>query len=351
MRKPTKTAALFKQAIKNERAEKKRTDALKAPAFRAGNSGCQIGANYVGECKRKTILRYLGIDAEEIDDTRELMFQAGRGNEDHWVDVLKNYGVDEENIRCEEKAPIKWSLSTGDWVTGRPDVVLGEFGETTDFTLEPTWTPTYGYELKLVSSLWTGKSVLVEGEPKDKHVVQAAHYYWQLGTPKFELLYLSRADFAIGKTYHGMFSKVLDEGRNLYRRFFDVSDQDYLKKMTPFLVSYDLNWEKDGALSYRQVTMDGIEGPLVKTLVTREGIRAYYEDVSLSLRGRSLPPRPSGIKVTGSKAPYKDCQYCPLKQVCDKVEKQGFEPWLAAVKEWTGQNAQHAALEEEHRIK
>lgn len=361
------TYKLFQAALKARASKRAAEETAKEPAFRAGNSGAQVDDKaYVGSCKRRSLLRFLNVEVSDADDARQLMFEAGVANEDTWVSVLKDAGIEDERILCEEQIPIKWKLSTGDLVTGRPDVVVGTMIDTVidEETAEsmngngipqifpgstyPLWTPEKVYELKLASSLWTGKTVLLEGKPKDTHVVQAAHYAWQLGTPHAELLYLSRADYAIGPSYTGMFMKHIKPEHEPYVVY---REDGALLKLSPFLVSYELDWHTDGRLLYRQVLMDGTAGDYVKTVISKDGIRAYYEDIAASYKIGKLPARPTGTTVTGTRADYKECKYCPLASVCDKSEKRGLEPWLADVRAWAAQSAQVAELQKTHAIK
>lgn len=337
------TYELFRDALAKRAIKRAHDESEKLPALRAGNSGADFGdGKYVGSCKRRGLLRYLSVDASDADDARQLMFEAGLANEDIWVNVLRDAGVPAENIRCEEEIPTRWITAGGIPVTGRPDVVVGEMES-------GVWRPKKLYELKLASSLWTGKEVLVEGRPKDAHVVQAAHYFWQTNAESAELLYLSRSDYAIGPSYHGMF-KGLDKRPEL-AGYFELGDNGFIKKMTPFLVSYELVWHTDGTLLYRQVLMDGTTSDYVTTKITRDGIRSFYESIGSDYSLGKLSARPSGVKIDGSKASYKECQYCMLKQVCDKSEKHGLEPWLVDVKSWLGQADTVKELETTHAIK
>lgn len=334
------TYELYLDSLKTVQDKRSAEDLAGIPRWRAGGSGYLVPGRelYVGHCMRKSILRYHNIEVETHEPKRTLMFEHGFSNEDSWIATLKNSGIPADRIKCEEEIPQTWTTSTGVTVTGRPDMVtLAEDGSVEKL-----------YELKAVCSLWTAKSVLLESKPKDNHLAQAAHYFWQTGALQAELLYTSRVDWAIGKTYHGMFQKNIDKlGVSDY---FEYGDEGFLKKLSPFFVSYKLDWHTDGHLLYQQILMDGSEGPMVKTEITTEGIRKYYETLSSSLSLNKLPSRPSQRTATGSRASYRDCQYCPLSPVCDKAESKGLTEWMDEVVAWHKQAPKVAQLEALHSL-
>lgn len=335
------TAELYAAAIANDNAKRAAEEALKTGKWRAGGSGLMLEGSekYIGACMRKALLRSAGIEAETHALTTQLMFELGLSNEDIWFKRLLDAGVPQERILREEAIPTKWETTTGVFVTGRPDIVL----------MDEQGKPEKVFELKSVSSLWTAKSVLLEGKPKDAHLIQAAHYFWQLGANSAELLYTSRVNYAIGKNYHGMFMKTLARRPEL-NTYFKGSDDGFLKNTVPFFVSYEMDWHTDGHLLYRQVLMDGVCGQWERTAITTEGIRRYYETLSSSVALGKLPARPSQTTVSGSRANYRDCSYCPLVPVCDKAEGKGLAVWKDEVVKWNGQSEQIDALELLHKI-
>lgn len=55
----------------------------KVGVLRGGTTGALLyGKTVVGQCARKAFLRYKGIQVEDVEDNRRLMFDAGLGNED-----------------------------------------------------------------------------------------------------------------------------------------------------------------------------------------------------------------------------------------------------------------------------
>lgn len=348
---------IFEAGIRQMLDEDKTEEAGKTGVFRGGSAGIYMpGKKFVaGKCPRLSLLRYKGIKVEDIEPSRKLMFRAGLSNEDMWLETLKKTytGV----IKTEEDIPTKWTTSKGIDVTGRPDIVLGS-GTEEDFI------PEVGIELKLVSSVWTARDVLFESRPKFDHLIQAAHYSWQLQIP-FELWYTSRADYATNDMvtrvlpnygtpkWHqlsqhmavGHYRMVRSKAGNMYKR--RIKEEEFMQelargnygyregcvlaeplKILPFAIGFTLDWTEDGRLRYTS-TETGESGV---TIITQENIEAYYEFLGTMEDTDTLGPRPTELKGDGSVANFTKCQYCPLEKVCDRSEKKGLTQWLDDVK-------------------
>lgn len=333
------TWQLYRKALEVQEAKRAEEEKKKLGKWRAGNTGCYISeAEYVGGCQRLAMLRFTGDELKNIPNTRRLMFEMGLSNEDTWAAAFRDAG---EVVKTEEDIPISWQALDKE-VSGRPDVGILK-GESV-YRL---------YEMKSVSSLWTAKSVLLEGQPKTAHLAQAAHYFWQLGCPEGELLYTSRVDFAIGRNYTNFFAPILRK-RDELQEYFDVQDGE-VKKMFPFFVSYILEWTAEGKLCYTQQLMDGWTGEKVETEITRDGLKAFYETLTSAEAENRLPARPSKLNADGSPARYRDCDYCDLKPVCDKADKAktawDLQEWKMSAKKWADAAKAIPAIEEKHRIK
>jgi hypothetical protein len=86
----------------------------------------------------------------------------------------------------------------------------------------------------------------------------------------------------------------------------------------------------------------------VQTLITKEGIEAFYRTIIEATSGSGvLPPRVSRLEANGSNANYSKCDYCDLKKLCDTYDGNDFEDWYyaaeALVKEKLINNTQSAA--------
>ena len=322
----TELGATYELVTAGLRAIREAHDVLetgKQGTLRAGNTGVVLAdGTVVGKCARLTYLRAIGIDAGDDDASRELMFGAGTSNEDRWYDMLVRGGISPDRIRRETEIPIIWKTSSGRLVTGRPDLVLVSPGAREQDGTEGV-VPERLIELKLVSSLWTGRDVLVRGEPKTMHLMQAAHYSWQLGCPG-ELWYTNRTDF------HIPYGKEWPASGQPGSEYFQYDKYGKCMKLLPFVVGYSLDW-RGGDLYYQRLPSGQLPaGPWVKSVVTKQGIVDYYElvDGMLAPGTNDLPPRPTNLKPDGSGEGYDPCSYCPLQSVCDKREGAGKAAWV-----------------------
>lgn len=337
---------------------KRATDeAVKTPAYRAGNSGAlSPNGEPIGACPRLAMLRYYRIESEAHATAIKFMFDGGLGNEDLWVKLLEDAGVPSSSILREEQLATSWYTTSGVPVTGRPDIGL----------LDSEGRLTRCLELKQASSLWTGKAVLGEGKPKDAHLIQAAHYFWQINQPGYmpegrpdaapvegrivgyELWYVSRAIFPIGRTFTGFFRKLL-KGLGNFIEWADNSDVE-IKSLLPFKVGYRLDWDTSGRLIYQRLDIDGTEGQWETTLITADSIRSFYEHVDASRRLNKLPKRVSKLDVKGHTKSYSNCKYCPLSQVCDKSETKGLDAWLFDVKAFNDTKAKAKEVNADYEL-
>ncbi len=349
---------LFVAGTKQLVEEGKQLEILKQGILRGGSSGALIlGGKPIGECPRLAYGRFMGLDfKEEPDDSRQLMFSAGNRNEESWYEVLsKTYPhkiLREEEIGIEHAIRLDKKMYK---VTGRPDIVL----------LDASENPLVGIELKLICSLWTAKDVMVMGEPKTPHLIQAGFYSWKVGVP-FELWYTSHVDWAVMTAYPQknkvrdwvahLFPKPGEKNSELldytwYRKNLDnssgwekVKDSESLtqeealaagylglpKKIRPFRVGYQLDWIH-GQLRYRAV--GGGEMDWVFTSITQKGIEDFYRSVLEAVEYDKLPPRASGLKADGTKMSYSPCSYCKLNSVCDSYEgNSSVKEWLKLIK-------------------
>lgn len=239
------TLELFIQGSQNLIDKKQEEEKTKVGTLRAGNTGVLTPTGKVaGTCHRKTFLRYKGIELEPEDISRKLMFDAGNGNEDLWVNVLEAAKEPGIVMRREEELGLEWSLPSGQKVSGRPDIVLGR-NTSSSASGEPVWEPVRGIELKLVSSLWTARDVLLKGKPKTIHLMQAGHYSWKLGVP-FEIWYASRATFAITDYSQDRFfaKKNFPKQGALLSEYCKYNEKGQILSVEPFIVGYAIEWNR-----------------------------------------------------------------------------------------------------------
>jgi hypothetical protein len=317
--------ALYDAGIKSMADEHELKEADKKGILRAGNTGIIMdGGKVAGPCARTTLLRFEGIRYDTVEDSKRLMFDAGLSNEDIWVKSLET-GIkalgESLVVKREEEVPIKWTTPSGVTVTGRPDIVLGRMeGE--------EFKPVVGLELKLVSSVWTGRDTGVMLEPKLVHLMQAGHYSWQLGVP-FQLWYTNRAEFAVGSGWEQRTFPPKDNLLTNVLEFGESKGKVTVKKLLQFRQGYELEWTKGKQLKYRPILADK-QLDWTWTPITQQGIVDYYEAVVEQKSKQKLAPRPSTLKADGSPGTFNNCDYCPLQATCDKLESD-YKKWLDAV--------------------
>ena len=313
----SKIQELFELGTRNMVMAHDELEKTKVGILRAGNTGLMLADGRVtGKCARLTYLRYKGIRVEEADYSRELMFAAGRTNEDSWLEVLR--AADPTLvIKREEEIPIAWTTDNGVPVTGRPDIVLGHNG-----LLSGKFVPEIGIELKQACSLWTVRDVGIQMKPKMLHLMQAAHYSWQLGIP-FELWYTNRTDFAVMGWAQRNFPKPGEPGSDRC----EYNDKGEIKKVLPFVQGYELMWTPAGQMNYRAVGHER----WTTTLITQQGIVDYFSTVAAMDETDVLPPAPTNLEADGSRGPYSICSYCPLQSVCDSHKGKSVAAWTEIV--------------------
>lgn len=218
--------------------------------------------------------------------------------------------------------------------------------------------PVVGIEAKQASSLWTCRDILKDA-PKTNHLAQAAHYSWQLGVP-FHLVYTNRVNFAVlgnhlpwvnrhFPKYGARHSEKLDyemgkESGPTPEKVYKNGNVKPAKgpkpgymepfRIRPFVHSFRLRWDEDGTMHVGPEDL----GPEAeqKTLITKDGLKAYYETAADALTTDVLPPEPVALDAFGEEAKYRECNFCPLNSVCetyaDGKKPQRTSEWLRDVK-------------------
>jgi len=306
----------------------KEAEAGKRGTLRAGNTGLLLEDGRVtGKCHNLTLLRFLGIDLEENDYSKELMFEAGRTNEDAFLSALKESWSGP--ILREEEAQVRWKTKNGIEVTGRPDVVPAKI---TPISMNGQMTfqvvPQHVVELKLVSSVWTALKVM-QGTPKLSHVIQATHYGWQLSV-EATLFYTNRTNFAIPSWAN----KQVNLQNPLVDGKVSLNEKQEIKAVLPFEQAYELTRDEEGYTWVAPITSEGVSLEKKKTIVSTKAIQSYYELISTQLETNSLGPVPANLDVFGEKENYSMAQYCPAGSKCCmfKKEREGkLKEWIEEV--------------------
>jgi len=294
---------LYKEGQAAIDAKRDAEEVNKLNTLRGGHTGCVTTANeVVGKCHRTAHLRSIGIQTS-ADHSSKLMFEAGFGNEDIWVDILSKSW--KGAILCEEEIPTHWLTSDNVPVTGRPDIVL----------CDDKSVPQLGIELKLVSSPWTAYNRAVKEIPDIEHICQAAHYMWQLNVP-YKLCYTSRSNYSLG--FGAMKNKWVAQASQYL-------NEDQFKAL-PFIIEIDM-WIDNDVVWYQ-----GWDKP-IKTIITASGIKEFYERTAQIEQRKSLGPRPVGRYADGTpkEKGKTQCDYCEFAAICDDYESD-YDRWLDEIK-------------------
>lgn len=297
---------LLQQAEAKQRVEHDEGEALKQGVLRGGNSGALTDTGEIhGNCHRRTLLRFLGIDSP-TDDRAVHFFRAGASNEVEWAKLLSE--VWPGRVLREEETGIAWSLphpGTGEEVavTGRPDVVL----------CDDDGVPQTGIELKKVCSSYRAVKTFMQFDPSPEHLVQAAHYSWQLGKLPWILSYTSDSSYDTpGWCWKAKYPWL----------------QPVQRKIQPGRMHFYLGWQDDTFCFIHPLT-----GQVVPTKITSAGIERYYQLVLAMDATRQVGPRPSEDPIYEGGGDPDPCKYCAFKAACDKADRtDDFDEWLDAAR-------------------
>lgn len=352
---------LFQKGIATQLQRGNDLEKLKVNTLRGGSTGMvNEQGEVIGTCAAQAYLRMKGINGKPVDAAKELMFAGGRLNEDHWLSVLKESY--DGPILCEEDISTCWKTDQGIPVTGRPDIVLCTNTTPDDpkaIASGDTFVkPACGIELKQVMSVNSGYNVLIKKTPQLKHLMQAAHYMWQLDCP-FELWYTNRnnLDMPSWMEFREFPKPVMNSNSPIgyrYYRYGDVNpktgrpkkhqltEDEYFSgrftktfaqasKITPFVVGFKLQL-MDGQL-YIQDT-DDPSNPWVPTIVKIADIVRFYNFVGDLGQYGKVPPEVKNLTCTGDKVAWKFSTYSDFGDLDAGFHVgRNLEQWIEKIKD------------------
>lgn len=309
-----------------ERAGRREKEKDALGTLRGGNSGIMDEqGNIAGSCHRAAHLRSLGLEVEEPGDSTMIMFQMGTANEDVvYRDLLQTSSPDEIILR-EEEIPTYWETSNGTPVTGRPDMVVcrraqaGEPGARA-YTLSDGsgagWAvPLWGIEIKSVASVYTSLEVLFGGSPKLAHLIQAAHYSWNLGKIPFRLLYKQYVNQVVPGWATSKFPR---QGAPL-SEYIEYNEKGDIKYVAPYEIVYELDWNSAGYLRFR---IEGSNDEWTRTIIRAEDIQRFYEFVSRMAETKDLGSRPLNLDYSGKEKSWSFYKYSPIDKIHRAVDNR-----------------------------
>lgn len=321
--------ALLKRGRELQQAEHQSKESEKIGTLRAGSSGIMSPQGDVaGACHRKTMLRSLGIQIEQPDDSKQMMFELGIASEDIVTNTLNRVLEPGHVVLREADIPTDWLTKNGTRVTGRPDIVICVDRTDPIAHANPGHVPILGIELKSVHSVWSAKKYLFEQMPSLSNLAQAGHYMWKLDIP-YRLVYKSYSALGQGMSWAPRMAGMFPAQGDPMSEYLDYNDKGVPLQVKQFEMGYKLEWDSNNRLKFLS---DMPNSRWVPTLVTKSDLEEYYEYISTMEARQDLGKRPMTLDAIGEKESYTMCKYCPIQKVCDSFESKGFGTWLAEVK-------------------
>ena len=151
--------------------------------------------------------------------------------------------------------------------------------------------PQFGVELKGIQSAYKAKLISESGAPSSDHLCQAAHYSWQLSIP-FYVTYASYASFY---------------------------------KVKPGRWHFYCNWDEG---SFYFIRPDN--GVRVRTVITADGIKRFYQLVLLQQQAKQLGPMYDPSPVFDGDPSYNKCKTCCFKEACNRYKE--YDDFISACK-------------------
>lgn len=314
---------LFYKGITQQITVANNKEKEKIGKLRGGNTGMMSkDGRIIGTCAALTYLRMNGINGLTVTPEKELMFAGGRLNEDHWLSVLQE-GYPEGIIKCEEDIPTCWETDQGIKVTGRPDIVLCDKQENL----------LCGIELKQVMSANTAYTILIKKEPMLKHLMQAAHYMWQLDCP-FELWYTNRnsLDMPGWMEFRPFPKPSLDSSTPINYRYYrygetnartgkpikhKITKEEYYNKdtkkqfaqaskITPFVQGFELKLV-NGQLFFKDAMIESDKW--IETIVNIDDIKRFYNYIGELEQIKKVPSEVLNLNAFGKPYGWKYSDY------------------------------------------
>ena len=277
------------------------------PSFHLSQAGIYLEdkETTAGTCHRMALLGYFGIELPNEKAVR-IMFEGGHGNEYVYHNIFKE-GFD--GFETEKECAIETKTEEGDKIGGTPDAILHK-GKTRSL----------GIEFKSLVSYHSAKNQAIKyKEPKINNLIQTVCYSGLLQLP-FELWYTNRNFF------HNHY-KDLDALRG--SPFVATNAKGDPMKIDPFELRFKVGFNGETA-THQALDFDRVDAPK-DTVVTVKAIKDFFEFCSFLKNEKDLGPRPENLRTNGQKLAYKMCQYCDLKDICNKYE-DNYDEWFDRVK-------------------
>lgn len=289
---------LFQSGTKNLEQKRAEAEVSKQGTLRVGSCGALVKGNVLGTCHRIALARLIGLQ-EPINKAKRAIFDSGEANEYVWVRALQaegNYQV-WHDAAIPDQFKIRWHTE-GNLGTGTPDILLGIDDQ-----------PVIGIELKVVESIQSATSLLVEKKPKVDNLLQAAHYSMRLGIP-FVLVY----------TFNGTGDWP----------YWAIKKYSIPKgsKVQPFKMQFLVEWKEAG------LTWTSEDGEAHTLSIQQSNIEDYYKLLLEMKDQKDLYLRYPSMEADGSNMPFDKCAYCSINDACTEYDAKGeYDLWVDRVRQ------------------
>lgn len=277
----------FKAVSERDAEANERTVGL----LRGGSSGALVGEkSYAAKCARLDQARMLGVQ-KAVTDAERVMFSAGLGHEVFLEGQFRASGIEFRGPEYFEKHPYRVPVPRD----GKPDLM---WGGRPDFELkiDGQWV---GVEAKALVSNFSVMKQKSADWPYMRHLVQAAAYMLMLNRPNWLI--------AIGHYFY--------------------AQPNPANKIPPQVNWYELRVNEAGELE-----VENEKHEIQPLPFGIQHVKDYYLDIADRNERKVLALRPTE-KEMGMR-PYNRCNYCPMKNSCNKYDTQQmtFEEWLEQLK-------------------
>lgn len=266
---------MLKKGFEVEQEEQAKEEAKKVGNLRGGSCGAYFNGMTVGTCPRVTLLRKLGFQ-KGIDQTTDMIFEAGRANEEYLFRLFK-------------KSPDVLFVAN-DYPMIDNDTFDATWSGRTDFYVRRKDGTEFVVESKCMVSQWPLFKLVKEDKPKLIAVLQLANY---------------------------MNSLKMTEGYVIYSHYF-IAEKGFKEKRVRYTPKI-YEWKVD--ISGDTITYISESGVVTDTHIKLEHLKDYYDLIEQAEADKLLPDPPAWQAFQS----YDGCGYCDFSKQCEEYDSGAID--------------------------